>query len=743
MNGAFWDPFWSSYLTYNIFVGHRGVVEMIGKLRRVVVCSVVCLLVYFAVSEGAGAQQQGNGQAAVSPLVRVLQAKGILSSEDVAQINQASSPSDAEQRLAKLLLTKGVISQADYNQMSGGAAVVNASSTASSNVNVIPAVYRVPSGVSPKAAESPTANFGSTHRDPSSPGIFGTKKMSDILPGGSEATTDMGFGTIAPEPPAGGGDPGTAPTIVPAFAPVRVLPVGLMGRESVKPVINAGPIHIQPYGFFKMNMMWDSSNPFGGDAPLSGMLGENPAPLVGTATNLGPNANPQFHLNARASRFGANFEWLDDNEKLVITGKLEGDFEGNFTTVFNRGISSVRSSMFGLRIAYGRLDYHAKDNAGFFSEFGQNWTIFCSSTLPSSNETTLLGVEFGTCYERLMQARFGANFKFGGGVQLQPEFALAYPALGNGTAATATSTTCSTPTGTTTCLNAFTPGSQLSIGERSGADSNRPEYESRIALQFPLDKAEGVAPAQLIISGMYGKAKLLVASNAVPTAFRAGFPGGASTEYTTWGFSGEAQLPTRWFTLQGKWWSGGAMRFYFVDNLLTSFNPTGSFLKGHPGGVVSTVASISGEGTAVAFGCTVALAGGVCPGASALVLPQLPVRGVGGFGDLGIPLSRLFHANPKGRNAGWTLDLGYNIDQSKARDLRQTFGATGGRYKNDWARATLNYKLNNWVQFGFEEGYYRTRAIPGPTGGLPIVIDGREQRVWKDLHEQISTIFYF
>ena len=68
------------------------------------------------------------------------------------------------------------------------------------------------------------------------------------------------------------------------------------------------------------------------------------------------------------------------------------------------------------------------------------------------------------------------------------------------------------------------------------------------------------------------------------------------------------------FTLQGKWWTGGALRYYFVDNLLTSFNPTAS--------VVSSVPSISNEGTAVAFGCTVALVAGACPRASALVLPQ-------------------------------------------------------------------------------------------------------------------------
>jgi len=693
------------------------------------------------------AQQPATSPPGESPLVRVLQAKGILTADDVAQLSQATSANDADQRLAKLLLSKGIITQADYAQMTGGSALVNASaSNTSSSTNVIPAVYRVPpSGPTapgaPKAT-SPAVDFGRTYSDPSSTGIFGTKKMSDILPGGTETTTDIAFGTIDPDPPAGGSDTGTGPSVVPAFAPVRVLPVGLMGRESVRPVINAGPIHIQPYGFFKMNIIEDSSNPFSLDAPLSGMLGENPVPPTSAATNFGPDANPQFHLNARSSRFGANFEWLDDNAKLVITGKLETDFEGNFTTVSNRGISSIRSSMLGLRIAYGRLDYHASDNAGVFGEFGQNWTLFCSSTLPSSNETTLLGVEFGSCYERLMQARFGANFKFGGGVQLQPEFALAYPAIGNGTGPYATVNAAGVVTGVSS-------GSQLTIGERSGADANRPEYESRVALQFPLDKAEGVAPAQLIVSGMYGKARLLVASTTVPTAFKPDFRVGASTEYDTWGFSGEAQLPTRWFTLQGKWWTGGALRFYFVDNLLTSFNPTPSFLAANPGGGVLTTPSISNEGTAVAFACTslstAVLETGTtaCPNGNALVLPQQPVRGVGGFVDLGIPLSRLFHADPKGRNAGWTLDFGYNIDQSKARDLRQTFGATGGRYKNDWSRATLNYKLNSWVQIGYEQGYYRTKAIPGPTGGLPIVIDGLEQRVWKDMHEQITTIFYF
>ena len=250
---------------------------MIRKRIGVLVSLAVCLLVSLVCSRVGVAQQQGSSQAAASPLVRVLQAKGILTPEEVAQLNQASSASDADQRLAKLLLSKGIISQADYDQMNGGPAVVAASSNSSSNssnssVSMIPTVYRVPASaaanpgmsVSPKAPESPTAALGRSYSDPdpNSSGIFGKKTMADVLPGGAEASTDIAFGTIPPQPAGGAGDPGTGPSVVPAFAPVRVLPVGLMGRESVRPVISAGPIHIQPYGFFKMNIIEESSNPF-------------------------------------------------------------------------------------------------------------------------------------------------------------------------------------------------------------------------------------------------------------------------------------------------------------------------------------------------------------------------------------------------------------------------------------------------------------------------------------------------
>ena len=71
-------------------------------------------------------------------------AKGILTAEEVAQLSQASSASDADSRLAKLLLSKGIISQADYNQMLGDPSVVAASSPNSGGVSLVSTVYHVP-----------------------------------------------------------------------------------------------------------------------------------------------------------------------------------------------------------------------------------------------------------------------------------------------------------------------------------------------------------------------------------------------------------------------------------------------------------------------------------------------------------------------------------------------------------------------------------------------------------------------
>ena len=60
----------------------------------VVVFVVVCLLTTFAFCDRALAQQPADTKSAVNPLVRVLQSKGILTTEEVAQLSQASSAGD-------------------------------------------------------------------------------------------------------------------------------------------------------------------------------------------------------------------------------------------------------------------------------------------------------------------------------------------------------------------------------------------------------------------------------------------------------------------------------------------------------------------------------------------------------------------------------------------------------------------------------------------------------------------------
>jgi hypothetical protein len=54
--------------------------------------------------------------------------------------------------------------------------------------------------------------------------------------------------------------------------------------------------------------------PNGDDFPNIGLFSANAA---GT-TNTGPTKDPEFHIKARGSRFGANLEWPDASRKLIF-----------------------------------------------------------------------------------------------------------------------------------------------------------------------------------------------------------------------------------------------------------------------------------------------------------------------------------------------------------------------------------------------------------------------------------------
>src|SRR5208283_742839 len=165
---------------------------------------------------------------------------------------------------------------------------------------------------------------------------------------------------------------------------------------------------------------------------------------------------------------------------LTFTGRIEGDYEGNFSEANNRDISSIRSNAFQLRLAWARLDYAASDKTDIYFEGGQDWTLFGSSALPSILETTGLALFYGDLYTRSPQFQFGLVQKLGNSsrnFKLAPTFAIMMPSSGQ-------------------ILKLGTLGlqGQIAQAEREGADSGRPEFEGRLALQFQLDKAPAVAP---------------------------------------------------------------------------------------------------------------------------------------------------------------------------------------------------------------------------------------------------------
>jgi hypothetical protein len=482
-----------------------------------------------------------------------------------------------------------------------------------------------------------------------------------------------------------------APKINAALVPLRTLPVGGVDHNEANPPIKVNGVGLTPYGFIKLTAIEDSSSPYGDDFPLPGFISDS-----------GSTSSPEFHIKARSTRFGINFDWYDADPRWVITGKVEADFEGNFNRSDNRNISTIRSSNPSIRLAWGRLDYHLNASNTISALFGQDWTIYGSSTITNILETTGVGIGFGGLWERDPQMRFGYTHKFTG-FSITPELALDLPAAGL------------TP-------SAANISNELGYGERQGPDSNRPNIEGRIVGQWQLDHAAGVAPAQLIVSGFNGRRTANVLASAIPAGYQSAFSTGATASSKQNGWDAEWQLPTRWFTLTGKVYGGADLRWFFGGQLYSFFNDDTGLTD------TATASSVDGASTVV-FGTNA--------GGEQVVAPERPVRAAGGFAQLGLPLSRIFNANPAGRNSGWSIYALYGVDQAKTRDLVR---ADGTRRSSTMAIGTLNYKLNKWTIFTFEESLYTTHANPEIT--LPLY-RGVHSREWNDLREEFGPTFVF
>jgi hypothetical protein len=261
----------------------------------------------------------------------------------------------------------------------------------------------------------------------------------------------------------------------------------------------------------------------------------------------------------------------------------------------------------------------------------------------------------------------------------------------------------------------------LGFGERQGPDSQRPAVEGRFVTQWQLDKAPNVVPAQFIVSFEQARRRAIVTAASIPGAFQTAFPSGAEVESSSHGVSAEIQLPTHFVTVISKYYNGSDLRFFFAGQLLSNFSDTA--------GLTSVTSATSIDGSPVFFGRR----NGV-----PTVAPQRPVRAQGGFLQLGFPLSRIFGADPKGRGAGWTAYLYYGYDQAEARDARR-FGARGAR--SDLFSGNVQYKLNTFVTFAYEEGYYRTRAA-NRAGLLPL-FRGIPSYTTHDVRSELAAIFTF
>jgi hypothetical protein len=628
-----------------------------------------------------------GADANVMALLGLLVMKGVLAPNEANAIRNAA-PTSQFQTLVEALKRKGVVSAADLSAATNPAAQPSTPAAA-------------------PAAVRETVSASASSPEPAS----------------------QAAATAPPTPPP--------PAVIPAIAPVRVFPVdppktgGLLG-------LKVGPVTLAPYGFVKATVIHDSSDPDGDDFPFPGVwLNAGP----NSTFNTGPTQDPEVHVKARSTRFGLNLEWPDISKNLTLTGKIEGDFEGNFSEVDNRDVSSIRSNEPQLRLAFVRLDYHASENTDIFFVGGQDWTLFGSGALMNIVETTFNGAFWGNIYTRSPQLRGGfiQTLDKEHNVNLEGQFGVMMPSTGqilklgnaggNGLAA------------------------QLGQGEREGADADRPELEARAALSYQLDPAKGVAPAQIALAGFHSRRTSIVPNSSyclaapcpanttlIPASYDAAFPKGFEASSTMWGGQIVVQLPTRWFTLVATAYRGSDLRFYFGGQINTFATDVGGLT-----GVVGPFTTADGGPLAAAGGAVL----GTNAAGQVVVAPQRPIRSFGGFAQLGLPLSRWFNANPHGHNAGWQLQFTLGKDQVNDRDLNNpgyVAAYNGGGtaplplLMGKSAIATLYYKLNSWATFGFEQSIYATRAKDGLT---LYTIAGTPSNEWQDHRTEFGPIFTF
>ena len=276
------------------------------------------------------------------PLVRVLQAKGILTEAEARSITSNASPAEQRDRLAALLRDKGVISATEFEGLRAPAA--------SPEVKTITADYK-----------------------PSSP-----------LP-------------VAPEPQP-------TPAVIAAVAPIRLLGIDVPKREGLIPDLKLGTgARVKFYGIFKTSIIHDSSSPQGNDFPLPLLAGDtgpngspefhvrarglrlganfewlDPAPKTTITGKLEfdfegdfPRANNRNITSIRSSQPSIRLAWVridrrfsDNNSAFVLFGQ---DWSPFVSSTLPNMIENTNFGGVGYGAAYTRIP---QARFGFNHKFG-------------------------------------------------------------------------------------------------------------------------------------------------------------------------------------------------------------------------------------------------------------------------------------------------------------------------------------------------------------------------------------
>ena len=227
------------------------------------------IFLFLLIACGVTFAQQNGTPRQRSPLAEILLSKGILTPDEMKQVEAATTPEQSELLLARILADKGVLTNAEFEQIAGKAPMNAQVST--------PAPAPAPATENAQLKATPTVQ-------------------------------------VEPQPAA----------IISAIAPIRTLPLGGVSRDAAPPAIKANGVGITPYGAIKVTAIVDSSSPYGDDFPLPGFIcdtGADGSPefhIKARSTRLGVNfawndPNPKWSIYGKVEMdFEGNFNRSDN-----------------------------------------------------------------------------------------------------------------------------------------------------------------------------------------------------------------------------------------------------------------------------------------------------------------------------------------------------------------------------------------------------------------------------------------------